>query len=188
MRQYLKTAVLAGVAAVLFVGILVVPGQAQSDGSGDGQYKIAVADLKVLLKDYSKRKEMYDELQAEVDRRQKEIDALSEKIQKAKDAFEASADTMGDQERLEKETGIESDYIKYQGKMKEHQNYIDKQEEQVLRTVVADIQAAIERVGQQENYHLILNSAKGPQGSVLYHSATIDITSKVLASLEAQKN
>jgi len=183
--QFAKYAALGFVLCTLCMAL--IPGGVNAQDGANGQYKIAVADLKVLLRDYNKREKLYAELQEEVDKRQVEIDALSQKIEDAKKAFEASEDSMSEDERFTKKNQIETDYLLYQNKLKTHQNYIDNQEEKVLKEVVQDIQAAITKIGEQENYHLILNSAKGPQGSVLYHSATIDITSKVLAMLDANK-
>ncbi len=182
MRQLVKYAVLGILLCSLCVAF--VPRNVSAQNNADGQYKIAVADLKVLLRDYGKRQRLYADLQAEVDRRQVEIDAISKKIEAAKADFEKNSASMSEEERFTKKNQIETDFLLYQNKLKTHQNYIDNQEEKVLKEVVQDIQAAITKIGEQENYHLILNSAKGPQGSVLYHSATIDITSKVLELLD----
>ena len=181
MYQLAKIAVFSALVCVLS---LTFPTAASAQDSGT-QYKIAVADLKVLLRDYSKRERLYAELQKEVDKRQVELDALSKKIEDAKAKFEESSASMSEEDRFNRKNEIESEFLSYQNKLKTHQNYIDNQEEKVLKEVVQDIQAAIEKIGEQENYHLILNSAKGPQGSVLYNSPTIDITSKVLAVLDA---
>ncbi len=183
------TYALCGVlAAMLLAGLLCGPAAAQetaeqSGATASGGYKIAVVDMQTLLAEYEKRKEKYDQLQQEVDQRQKGIDDLSTKIEAAKERYETGRDTMTEEERFELKNQIEADYATYRTELEKHQRYIDNQEERVLKEVLEDIQAALTKIGEEENYHLILSASSGPRGSVLYHHPTIDITSKVLATL-----
>ncbi len=148
-------------------------------------YKIAVVDMTVLMSEYNKRVQKYDELQQEVDKLQKEIDAMSERIEKAKEAYEAQRATMTDDERFDKRAQIESDFAQYRSELDRRQRLIDTQEERVLKEVVSDIERIIAQVAEKDGYHLILNASKGPRASVLYHSATVDITSRVLQALNS---
>ena len=150
---------------------------------GSTQYRIAVVDMSLLLSEYNKRKSKYDELQKEVDRLQQEIDAMSQRIEKAKEEFEASRANMTDDERFDKRSQIESDFVQYRSELERRQRLIDTQEERVLKEVVTDIEKVISQIAEKEGYHLILNAAKGTRASVLYHSATIDITPRVLQDL-----
>lgn len=180
---YTICGVLAAMMLVAFPGGL----QAQEAGgetkTAEGGYKIAVVEMQTLLSEYDKRKEKYDALQEEVDERQKGIDELSAKIEAAKKRYEEEGDEMAEEERFELKNQIESDYATYRSELEKHQRYIDNQEERVLKEVLKDIHAAIAEVGEKENYHLILSTTSGPRGGVLYHHPTIDITSKVLATL-----
>lgn len=153
--------------------------------SGGAGYKIAVVDMSTLMTDYTKRKEKYDALEKEVDKLQVEINAMQDKIEAAKKDFDANKDTMTDEERSKKKSAIESDIINYRSELEKRQRMIDGNEELVLKEVVADIQKAIAGVSEKEGYHLVLNSSGGPRASVVYHSATIDITSKVLGILNS---
>jgi outer membrane protein len=146
-------------------------------------YKIAVVDMSLLMAEYNKRKEKYDELQKEVDRLQVEIDAMSKRIEAAKDEYEKQRESMTDDERFDKRSQIETDFGQYRGELERRQRLIDTQEERVLKEIVTDIERVIAQVAEAEGYHLILNAAKGPRASVVYHSATIDITPSVLQAL-----
>lgn len=161
------------------------PASAAAPASGGAGYKIAVVDMSTLMTDYTKRKEKYDALQKEVDKLQVEINAMQDKIEAAKKDFDANKDTMTDEERSKKKSAIESDIINYRSELEKRQRMIDGNEELVLKEVVADIQKAIAGVSEKEGYHLVLNSSGGPRASVVYHSATIDITSKVLGILNS---
>lgn len=155
---------------------------AQSGESGS-QYRIAVVDMALLMAEYNKRKEKYDALQKEVDRLQVEIDAMSKRIEAAKEQYEANKAKMTDDERFDKRAQIESDFVQYRSELERRQRLIDTQEERVLKEIVGDIEKVIQQVAEKEGYHLILNAAKGPRASVLYHSTTIDITPRVLQIL-----
>ena len=149
--------------------------------SQSGGYKIAVVDVAQLMAESKKRKQKYEELQKEVDRLQQELDALQKKIDAAKKTYDEKKSTMTDEERATMRTQIENDLVNYQVETKKRQNLIDNQEELVLKEVAADIQAAVARVSEQEGYHLVLNASGGLRAPVVYHSPTVDITSKVLA-------
>lgn len=155
---------------------------AQANESGS-QYRIAVVDMSLLMSEYNKRKTKYDELQKEVDRLQQEIDAMSQRIEKAKEEYEAKKDAMSDDERFDKRSQIESDFVQYRSELERRQRLIDTQEERVLKEVVTDIEAVIAQIAEKEGYHLILNATKGTRASVVYNSPTIDITSRVLQDL-----
>lgn len=170
--------------AAFILGVVNVAGiknaHAQEQNS---QYRIAVVDMSVLMAEYNKRKEKYDELQKEVDSLQVEIDAMSARIEKAKEEYETSRSNMTDDERFDKRALIEADFAQYKSELDRKQRLIDTKEERVLVEVVGDIEKAIAKVAESEGYHLILNAAGGPRASVLYHSATIDITPRVLQVL-----
>lgn len=155
---------------------------AAQDAAG---YKIGVVDLQEVLANYNKRKAKYDELQREVEARQGKIDVLSKEIEadKARHETMRKSDSPNADSLRELETQIQKKFAQYKADMEILQREIDQMEEKVLREVVGDVDAALDNIGKTENYHLILNARKGPSGSVVYHSTTIDITGKVLATL-----
>ena len=175
-----KSLVIAMFIFGMVAGIGAKPAQAQDQNT---QYRIAVVDMSTLMAEYNKRKDKYEELQKEVDKLQVEIDAMSTRIEKAKEEYEANRTGMTDDERFDKRAQIEADFAQYKSELDRRQRLIDTQEERVLVEVVSDIEKAIAQVAESEGYHLILNAAGGPRASVLYHSATIDITPAVLQVL-----
>jgi outer membrane protein len=152
-----------------------------------GQYKIGVVDLQKILQDCEKRKSKYADLEKEKIRMQTPIDELSKKIEGMKKKYEESKGTMSDEERLKLENQVKEDYATYKSEFDKAQQKIDNLEKEVMVEVMKDVNAAIDAVGQEDGYHLLLNAAGGSVPTVLYHSATIDITSKVLARLNGKK-
>ena len=184
MRATLKTFVLFGIAC-----LLALPTATAQDGGGDAvSAKVGVVNVQLLLRDYDKRQQKYKELQVEVDNLQTYIDELSEKIEGMKDAFEKDSPTLSPEEQRERKNAITDAFGEYESEMKSRQRTIDNQEEAVLQEVFTDIEDMISKVAAEKGYHLILNlsAGKGPQGSVVYHADSVNITSAVLAALNAQ--
>ncbi len=187
MLKYVRW-ISCGIVFALAIGGMgwTMQSSAAQDSAAGNTYKIGVVDLQRVLADYDKRKQKYEELQAEVEKLQADIDALSKTIEDNKKYYEEGKATMSEDERFKLRESIENDYTKYQIELKSRQSKIDNMEERVLKEVFEDIQQAISEIAEKENYHLVLNANRGPRGSVLYHSATIDVTSAVLAKLNSK--
>jgi len=184
------TALLAFTAAAAVLALSGAPAYAQKDkeksapaASGGAGYRIAVVDMAKLMKDYKKREQKYAELQKSVDAMQKEIDAKQKTIEAERAEYEKGRDGMTDEKRSAARLKIEQDIADYKSELEKRQRAIDTNEETVLKEVVEDISGVIAKVAEKEGYHLVLNSSGGPRGSVLYSSATIDLTSTVLGQL-----
>ncbi len=157
--------------------------QAAPSASGGAGYRIAVVDMAKLMKDYKKREQKYADLQKDVDKMQGEIDIKQKGIEEARKAYESNRDTMTEEQRSAARLKIENDISAYKSELEKRQRTIDSNEETVLKEVVEDITKVITGVAEKESYHLVLNSSGGPRGSVIYSSATIDITPTVLGLL-----
>jgi len=155
--------------------------EAQDQASG---YKIGVVDMQTLIADYPKRQRKYDELEQEVRQLQVDIDAMSTRIEQMEAQYEQQRDTMDEQQRLNLQNQITEAYAEYRSELERRQRSIDNKEDTVLSEILGDIENAIARVAQQENFHLILNTARGARGAVVvWSSPTIDITARVQQDL-----
>jgi outer membrane protein len=182
---YKKRVFISGLLALTLAAGCIYPGTAAAQEKENSGYQIRVVDMQVILAEYDKRKEKYADLQQEVEALQKDIDAMSDRIEANKKKYDEGAG-LTEEERSDLETQIKSDYAEYQSELKKRQLKIDSMEERVLKEVVKDIESAITRIAEKEGYHLILNARNGARSSVLYHSQTIDITSKVLLDLNGE--
>ena len=171
---------------------LLLPAQAQdADSASTTPYKIGVVDMTLLLKDNAKRQKRYEDLQVEVDDRQAALDVTLTELEKKRKRWEEERDTLTDEERLTLKNELQAETDDYSNEIKKNQRYIDNREQIVLREVIGDIESAIKQVSADENFHLVLNAKSDPgRGfpyfALLYHSPTIDITSKVLEFLNTQ--
>jgi Skp family chaperone for outer membrane proteins len=148
-------------------------------------YKIGVVDFQLIMREYEKRKAEYGKLQAEVDGLQSGIDDLFKRIEALRAEYEQKVGSMSSEERIAMEQQIESLYDEYKVELAKRQRVIDRKERQVVEELIGEVRAVIAQIGEQENFHLILeaNSPNPPRGGVLFFSRTIDITSKVLEYL-----
>jgi len=173
---------------LLTFGLLVTSVSAQeAEETSTTPYKVGVVDMSLLLKDNAKRKKKYEELQVEVDKRQATLDVIQATLEAKRTRWETERANMAEDEVLSLKNELEEESASFGSELQKQQRYIDNIEDRVLREVVRDIEAAIKRISAEENFHLVLNAKSDPRGflyfSVLYHSPTIDITSKVLEFL-----
>lgn len=168
-------------------GMLVSAGDAIAEnGTPQGAYKIGVVDIKAVFDAYEKQKDEYAALEEERASRQAEIDKLSDKITKAKEQYDKRKDSMSDAEREALEEQIESDYAKYQADFQRLQGEIDRKEKKLLEDLFEDIRAAVQEVGAQGNYHLILEGGESGRTNVLYSSTTLNITGRVIEHVNSK--
>ncbi|MCX5758999.1 MAG: OmpH family outer membrane protein [Candidatus Hydrogenedentes bacterium] len=130
--------------------------------TSSGDYKIGVINRKVIMDGYKKVKAEYETLGAEVKSRQSKIDEISTKIENAKKAYEAAKDKLSAAERAERETAIQNDYRDYQAKLASNQADIDTKEKTMMKTVFAEIDEVVDRIGADESY--------GPHGRRVFRS------------------
>lgn len=172
---------------MLILGLVFWPGVAaaqSAQGNSSGQYKIGVFDRKVVMEGYKKVEVEYNKLQEEVDERQKEIDKLSAQINKAKEDYEEIKDSLSTEERAEREAEIQNNYREYQSKLQTQQAEIDTKERLLMKKVFSEIDKAVEKIGNEQGYHLILEGGAA-RTAVVWHSPTIDISQKVVEVLNS---
>ena len=159
--------------------------QDNSDGAkaNVGQYKIAVVNRKEVFDNYDKQKREWGDLEAEKKKLQDQIDQLSNTISADKKKLEDSASTMSEEQQQQLRDKIESDYRRYQTEFKRLQGEIDSKSRKFFGRMMEDIDAAVKEIGVSENYHLIFEADSKSPTTVLYYSATIDITPEVITRL-----
>lgn len=169
------------------IAALLVAGAAWAEnGTTPSQYRIGVVNIKSVFDAYERQKAEYKKLESERDIRQKEIDKLSEKIEKAKEQYDKQKDTMSDTQREALEIEIETDFGKYKAEFDRFQTEIDLREKRLLEDLFQDIRTAVQEVGAQGNYHLILEGGESGRTGVLYSSPTLNVTGQVVDHINAK--
>lgn len=151
-----------------------------------GGYKIGIVDFRKVMENYSKREAEYKRLQDEVDALQRGIDEKFKRIESLRDTYESNLSNWDSSTRASKEEEINTLYDEYRAELAQRQRKIDRMERDVIQRLFESVRQVVAQIGEKEGYHLILeaNSPNPPRGGVLYYTATIEITSKVLAALD----
>lgn len=168
---------------LILAGVIALGIQRTSVSAQDNAYKIAVVDLQQVGAKYDKRKDKYNELQKQVDTLQAAVDEKRGLIQAARADYEAKRRSLGPEEIAALELKINSDIADYEAALKKGQLKVDSTQALIVSEVMKDIRDAIDKIAEEGNYHLVLNSAKGPTPPVLYAHPSIDITAKVIVLL-----
>lgn len=150
----------------------------------DATWKIGVVNRKLAYDSYKKQVEETDRLEKKVETRQAGLDKMAEDIRKAREEFEQNADSMSSEDQDRARQRISADFAAYQAELKKIQTEIDGEHALLIKHFRQDIDAAVTKVGEQGNFHLILESDPKIQ-SVLYFSTSIDITPQVIALLNS---
>ncbi|MBX7259189.1 MAG: OmpH family outer membrane protein [Candidatus Hydrogenedentes bacterium] len=186
MASVVTIALLAYTGAV-FAAEQPKPAQAQAaPAKADGQFKIGVVNRKMVFDSYKKREQGLADLEAQKNKLQVEIDALSKSIEAKKKKYEDEKDKMTDDERTKLKDEITREFGEYQAQFKLKQDDIDRQSQRFLSGIMQDIDNAVNQIGSQQNYHLILEADPKSPTSVIYFSTTLDITSQVIALLNGK--
>jgi Skp family chaperone for outer membrane proteins len=193
MSTLAKTIVLAGVCVVLALAAPARAAAAENQTQPQpgaakpaGQYKIAVVDRKKVFDSYEKQKSGLKALEQEKNELQKEIDDLSKKITDMKDRYDKGKETMPQEEKDKLKDQISTEYTRYQTEFKLRQQSMDKKSQKFVEQMMQDIDTAVSKIGDTENYHLILEGDPNSARAVIWFSSTIDITPQVVAALNGK--
>lgn len=147
-------------------------------------YRIAVVNRKKAFDEYNKQKSAWATLEKEREAKQAVVDRQSDAITAATEKLKADK-TMEQADKEAAALKIQEDTLDYQNAFTKLQNEINVQANKFFATMMEDVDAAVQAIGNEGNYHLIFEGDPNPRsgGAVLYFSATIDITPQVISKL-----
>jgi Skp family chaperone for outer membrane proteins len=154
---------------------------AQNEVGQPSGFKIGVVDMDQVLKDYTKLKVEADTLQAERDKLQTELDAKTDALQKKMEVVKDAPEAERERQREEIETEIRN----LRADMQRMQGELDSKGQKLSARTRQDIINAIQLIGANEDYHLILEGDADGRSTVIYFTTTINITSKVVDKLNS---
>ena len=138
-------------------------------------------DRKAVFNEYKKQQDEMKKLQSQLDAMQKELDDMSKKIQTDKDAYFEKREGMSETERDAEKSRIQQDFVAYEAELKSRQAKMDSMTATLIKEVKSDIDDAIAKFGEENRFHLILESDTDPKSrtAVLYYHSKIDITLQI---------
>jgi len=176
-----RAVILGMVAGFLLSGLMLLNSRVLAQDDAVSAWKIAVVDRKTVFNEYKKQQVEMAKLEGELKSMQNELDAMSTKIQNAKDTYLEKRDGMTEADRDAEKSRIQQEFVAYEAQLKSRQATIDGKTATLIKNVKSDIDAAIAKYGEENRYHLILESDADPNSrtSVLYFATKIDITLEI---------
>lgn len=173
VRFLAAAAIFAGVAAGTAAQSAPAPAAA-----GSGAYKIAVVDRKKIFDELQTKQTQWDQLEAKKNSIQQGLDTKIKSLEQQRKDFETNSSTMNDEQRTQEAAKLDKAVYDLRLEARTEQEKLNKEGERIIKAVTGQINDAIRKIGEQGNYHLILE-ADTAISSVVYFSTALDITSQV---------
>ncbi len=150
-------------------------------GAQAQEMKIGFVNSDRVLREATVAKAAQTRLETEFSKRQKEGEDAATKLKSAADKLDKDAPTLSEAERNRRQRDLVEQDRELQRKRREFQEDLNQRRNEELATVVERANKVVKSIYETEKYDLIL------QGDVvIFASARIDITDKVIKALNAQ--
>jgi len=161
----------AAVTAAAAAAVLM-PAQAQ-------ELKIGYVNSERVLREATPAKAAQAKLETEFSKREKDLTDQGARLKAAADKLDKDAPTLSEAERTRRQRELVEQDRDLQRKRREFQEDLNQRRNEELATVVERANRVIKQIFDAEKYDLILQD-------VVFASAKIDITDKVIKALNAQ--
>jgi outer membrane protein len=143
------------------------------------ELKIGYVNSEKVLRDAAPAKAAQGRLEAEFSKREKDLNDLGNKLKAAGEKLDKDAPTLAEAERNRRQRDLVEQDRDFQRKRRELQEDLTQRKNEELASVVERANKVIRQIAEQEKYDLIIQEA-------VHWSARVDITDKVIKSLNAQ--
>ena len=150
--------------------ILAFPGFAKAELP-----KIGIVDLQKVLDESARGREAMNLLAAEFEKKKKELDLKEEELEKIKDEITKRSSLWSLKVKQEKSDELEKSMKEYRRMRADLEEEMDKKNKNLSGKIMSDIIDLVNKLGEQENFSLILE-----RGNAIFISSGIDITDKVI--------
>jgi outer membrane protein len=145
------------------------------------EMKIGFVNSDRVLREATLAKAAQSRLEAEFSKRQKEGEDAAAKLKAAADKLDKDAPTLAEAERNRRQRDLVEQDRELQRKRREFQEDLNQRKNEELASVVERANKVVKQIYDTEKFDLIL------QGDVvIFASARVDITDKVIKALNAQ--
>jgi outer membrane protein len=139
--------------------------------------KIGYVDLVKSLNESEAGKKAKTDLEFLIKGKQSTIDEKGKAIEKSKADLEKQSSVLSPDARKAKEEEMERMLRDYQRLVADSQNEVKKKEGELTNDILKDLRAIVQKIGEDEGYTLILESA---EGQILYAKKEADLTEVVI--------
>ncbi|MES1164022.1 MAG: OmpH family outer membrane protein [Rhizobacter sp.] len=172
-----STLIKAGVFKLATAALLLVA----AAGVQAQEMKIGFVNSDRVLREANLAKAAQTRLEGEFSKRQKEGEDAAARLKAAADKLDKDAPTLGEAERTRRQRDLVEQDRELQRKRREFQEDLNQRKNEELASVVERANKVVKQIYDTEKFDLIL------QGDVvIFASARVDITDKVIKALNAQ--
>jgi outer membrane protein len=160
--------------AVALLGVSMSAVQAQD------ALRIGLVNTERILRESTVAKAAQQKLEQEFSRREKDLQEAAARLKQLSERLERDASVLNDSDRQRRQREFADQDKDFQRKQREFREDLNQRRNEELAAVIERANKVIRQMAEQEKYDLILQEA-------VYASPRIDITDKVLRSLNAPK-
>jgi outer membrane protein len=143
--------------------------------------KIGYVNSDLILRDAVPAKNALNKLQVEFSKREKELTEMGNRLKAAGDKFDKDQVTLVESDKIRRQRELVEQDREFQRKRREFQEDLSQRRNEELASVVERANKVIKQIAEQEKFDLIVQE-------VIFASARIEITEKVIKALNAQTN
>lgn len=181
----MKTRLVLLFAACILAGACTV--SAQETGAGSSSYKIGIVDLQLIADSYDAHSGEVAALKVEVDKQNAELEKEDAALKEELAAYAGRKDGLSEDERDEEEAVLERKALAFDTKLREANAELDRKKRRLKDALIKDIVEAVTKIGEEENYHLILEADAETRTGVLFYAQAINITPRIIETLNKKK-
>ncbi len=167
------------VKSALLAAAIALAGSAASVGAQAQELKIGYVNSDRVLRDAVPAKAAQTKLEAEFGKREKDLADAANRLKAASDKLEKDAPTLGEAERGRRQRDLVDQDREFQRRRREFQEDLAQRKNEELASVIERANRVIKQIFDAEKYDVILQD-------VVFASAKVDITDKVIKALNAQ--
>jgi outer membrane protein len=161
---------------LFFALTLVATPQLGHASAAANEPKIGYVDMARALNDVEDGKAAKAKLKVDFEAKQQKLDKMQNDLRDKKEAFDKRVAMMKPEARQEKEAELQRAMMEVQQTYMQLQQELMESETQLGQSIRKKLQAVIDKVGDKENYFLILNTGD----TVLYNKRHMDLTDDLI--------
>ena len=149
-------------------------------------HKVGIVDVQVVMDNYEKCQVEIETLVTEADASNHSIDELRAGLEQEAEDYAESQGELSENDRLERQGKLERQRLTLEMEAQLLDASLRRKKRHVTNVLVGDIVKAVNQIGSEENYHLILEAESENRTGVLYYSTTLNMTQKVIDRLNSR--
>lgn len=145
-------------------------------------FKVGYMDMQKALNLLDEGKKEKAKLKKDFDVKQQKLDKMQDELKKLKEDFDKQAPMLKDDVRNKKQGELQQKFGELQQAYMEMQKDLSEREQAVTREIFSKMKVIVEKIGDRDNYSLILERN---EANVVYFKKASDITDEVVKTYNA---